>query len=434
MKMRNLLLAVVLGLLAAVHSTPVNTVTQNPDNPDEGFLKDAMTEGFIVGPSPTLTTETPKINATVQASQTPVYNSEDMTEGSAAGKISDISTTSISPHETTTLSISHAQTSAFIGSPVSEGSGLGETSDESPIPFTLDTTTTNATNAPTSNSTESYVFEGSAVESPIPFTLDTTTTNATNAPTSNSTESYVFEGSAVESPIPFTLDTTTTNATNAPTSNSTESYMFEGSAVESTIPVALDTTTATHAPTSDFTERYMLEGRGSGYASPSLISHTTTTSVPSEDQSSKTTNSNVLSQTTDPAVSTSDVTTNLDSGSGSELVETTTVSSKVSRQNRNFLYNNKGQQASQTQTQTTNTEPTHKGHVTPALVILCVAIATRHKWNGPNQANLTVATNNQQREREMETFLPNEKPKENGNSGEYTVIPLEDIPQNGPSH
>ncbi|XP_005455791.1 mucin-5AC isoform X1 [Oreochromis niloticus] len=413
MKMRNLLLAVVLGLLAAVHSTPVNTVTQNPDNPDEGFLKDAMTEGFIVGPSPTLTTETPKINATVQASQTPVYNSEDMTEGSAAGKISDISTTSISPHETTTLSISHAQTSAFIGSPVSEGSGLGETSDESPIPFTL----------------------------------DTTTTNATNAPTSNSTESYVFEGSAVESPIPFTLDTTTTNATNAPTSNSTESYMFEGSAVESTIPIALDTTTATHAPTSDFTERYMLEGRGSGYASPSLISHTTTTSVPSEDQSSKTSNSNVLSQTTDPAVSTSDVTTNLDSGSGSELVETTTVSSKVSRQNRNFLYNNKGQQASQTQTQTTNTEPTHKGHVTPdwiiilgfivgvaALVILCVAIATRHKWNGPNQANLTVATNNQQREREMETFLPNEKPKENGNSGEYTVIPLEDIPQNGPSH
>ncbi|XP_005455792.1 mucin-5AC isoform X2 [Oreochromis niloticus] len=379
MKMRNLLLAVVLGLLAAVHSTPVNTVTQNPDNPDEGFLKDAMTEGFIVGPSPTLTTETPKINATVQASQTPVYNSEDMTEGSAAGKISDISTTSISPHETTTLSISHAQTSAFIGSPVSEGSGLGETSDESPIPFTL--------------------------------------------------------------------DTTTTNATNAPTSNSTESYMFEGSAVESTIPIALDTTTATHAPTSDFTERYMLEGRGSGYASPSLISHTTTTSVPSEDQSSKTSNSNVLSQTTDPAVSTSDVTTNLDSGSGSELVETTTVSSKVSRQNRNFLYNNKGQQASQTQTQTTNTEPTHKGHVTPdwiiilgfivgvaALVILCVAIATRHKWNGPNQANLTVATNNQQREREMETFLPNEKPKENGNSGEYTVIPLEDIPQNGPSH
>ncbi|XP_031607357.1 mucin-5AC-like [Oreochromis aureus] len=419
MKMRNLLLAVVLGLLAAVHSTPVNTVTQNPDNPDEGFLKDAMTEGFIVGPSPTLTTETPKINATVQASQTPVYNSEDMTEGSAAGKISDISTTSISPHETTTLSISHAQTSAFIGSPVSEGSGLGETSDESPIPFTLDTTTTNATNAPTSNSTESYVFEGSAVESPSPFTLDTTTTNATNAPTSNSTESYVFEGSAVESTIPF----------------------------------ALDTTTATHAPTSDFTERYLLKGRGSGYASPSLISHTTTTSVPSEDQSSNTSNNNVLSQTTDPAVSTSDVTTNLDSGSGSELVETTTVSSKVSRQNRNFLhqennqYKRKGQQAPQTQTQTTNTEPTHKGHVTPdwiiilgfivgvaALVILCVAIATRHKWNGPNQANLTVATNNQQREREMETFLPNEKPKENGNSGEYTVIPLEDIPQNGPSY
>lgn len=398
--MRNLLLGVLLGLLAAVHSTPVNTVTQNPANPDEGFLMDAMTEGFIVGPSPTITAETPKISTTVQASQTPVYNSEDMSEGSAAGKISDMSTTSISLHETTTLSISHAQTSAFTESLVFEASGLGETSDESTIAFTL--------------------------------------------------------------------DTTTTNATNAPTSNSTKSYMFEGSAVESTIPIALDTTTATHAPTSDFTEHYMLKGRGSGYTSPSLFSHTTTTSLPSEDQSSNTSNNNVLSQTTDPAVSTSDVTASLDSGSGSELVpksttmtsgssvETSTVSSELSKQNRIILHgvnnqeNIKVQQAPQTQTQTTNTEPTHKGHVTPdwiiilgfivgvaALVILCVAIATRHKWNGPNQANLTVATNNlsnQQREREMETFLPNEKPKENGHSGEYTVIPLEDVPENGHSY
>lgn len=302
-----------------------------------------MTEGFIVGPSPTLTTETPKISATVQASQTPVYNSEDMTEGSAAGKISDILTTSISPHETTMLSISHAQTSGFIESAMNDGSGLGETSDESPIAFTL--------------------------------------------------------------------DTTTMNATNAPTSNSTESYMFEGSAVESTIPIAFDTTTATHAPTSDFTEHYMLKGRGSGYTSPSLFSHTTTTSVTSEDQSSNTSNNNVLMQTTDPAVSTSDVTTNVDSGSGSELVsksttmtsgssvETSTVSSELSKQNRivlhreNNQYNIKGkycvinkkylyvkllwciwrglqfyfyvQLAPQTQTQTTNTEPTHKGHVTP---------------------------------------------------------------------
>ncbi|XP_035765042.1 mucin-5AC-like [Neolamprologus brichardi] len=397
MKMRNLLLGLLLGLLAAVHSTPVNTVTQNPANPDAGFLEDAMTEGFIVGPSPTLTTETPKISATVQASQTPVYNSEDMTEGSAAGKISDILTTSISPHETTTLSISNAQTSGFIESAVNDGSGLGETSDESPIAFTL--------------------------------------------------------------------DTTTTNATNAPTSNSTESYMFEGSAVESTIPIAFDTTTATHAPTSDFTEHYMLKGRGSGYTSPSLFSHTTTTSVTSEDQSSNTSNNNVLSQTTDPAVSTSDVTTNVDSGSGSELVsksttmtsgssvETSTVSSELSKQNRNFLHRENNQyniKAPQTQTQMTNTEPTHKGHVTPdwiiilgfivgvaALVILCVAIATRHKWNGPNQANLTVASNNlsnQKREREMETFLPNEKPKENGHSGEYTVIPLEDVPEYGPTY
>ncbi|XP_074522236.1 uncharacterized protein cd44a [Halichoeres trimaculatus] len=85
----------------------------------------------------------------------------------------------------------------------------------------------------------------------------------------------------------------------------------------------------------------------------------------------------------------------------------------------------------------------HKGHTTPgwiiivafivglaALIMICVAIATRDKWNRPNQApplenNTNTNSTNQQKEQEMETFLP----KENGKSSEYTVIPLDELPE-----
>ncbi|XP_070818360.1 uncharacterized protein cd44a [Chaetodon trifascialis] len=67
-----------------------------------------------------------------------------------------------------------------------------------------------------------------------------------------------------------------------------------------------------------------------------------------------------------------------------------------------------------------------------ALVMLCVAIATRDKWNGPKQAaqlETTTGSSNQQREQEMETFLLKEKPMENGKAAEYTVIPLDELPE-----
>ncbi|KAM8876631.1 uncharacterized protein ACB058_002811 isoform 1-T1 [Synchiropus picturatus] len=86
----------------------------------------------------------------------------------------------------------------------------------------------------------------------------------------------------------------------------------------------------------------------------------------------------------------------------------------------------------------------HKGHVTPdwiiilgfivgvaALVMLCVAIATRDKWNGPREVRHPETQNispNQQREQEMTTYLLQQAPRVNGKAGEYTVIPLEDLP------
>ncbi|XP_060918739.1 uncharacterized protein LOC132993069 [Labrus mixtus] len=90
---------------------------------------------------------------------------------------------------------------------------------------------------------------------------------------------------------------------------------------------------------------------------------------------------------------------------------------------------------------------TDKGHKTPSwmiitgfivgvatLVVICIAIATRDKWNAPRKASqLETQTNstNQQREQdqEMETFLP----KENGKAAEYSVIPLDELPENNSS-
>ncbi|XP_077568875.1 uncharacterized protein LOC144194014 [Stigmatopora nigra] len=95
----------------------------------------------------------------------------------------------------------------------------------------------------------------------------------------------------------------------------------------------------------------------------------------------------------------------------------------------------------------TDSSPTaeqHKGHVTPewiiilgfvvgvaALVMLCAAIATRDKWNGPRQAVSLQAKveYTQEQKTENEVFLEKDKPIENGNMSEYTIIPLDELPE-----
>ncbi|XP_063737502.1 mucin-5AC-like isoform X2 [Eleginops maclovinus] len=64
----NLLVGVTLGLLAVVHSTPVNTLTQIPGIAENEVIREALTDGYLVEQSllPTLTTESPKRNTTVQ--------------------------------------------------------------------------------------------------------------------------------------------------------------------------------------------------------------------------------------------------------------------------------------------------------------------------------------------------------------------------------
>ncbi|XP_068596498.1 uncharacterized protein cd44a [Brachionichthys hirsutus] len=71
-----------------------------------------------------------------------------------------------------------------------------------------------------------------------------------------------------------------------------------------------------------------------------------------------------------------------------------------------------------------------------ALVMLCVAIATRDKWNRPNQPAKLQPKADQQRALEKETFLlrDRDRPTENGKAGEYTVIPLEELPDKYSCH
>ncbi|XP_032372130.1 uncharacterized protein LOC116689658 [Etheostoma spectabile] len=66
-----------------------------------------------------------------------------------------------------------------------------------------------------------------------------------------------------------------------------------------------------------------------------------------------------------------------------------------------------------------------------ALVMVFVAIATRDKWRGPRQVSQieTKTNSNQQRELEMETFLHKDKLMVNQKVGDYTVIPLDEIPE-----
>nr|XP_046194663.1 uncharacterized protein LOC124025003 [Oncorhynchus gorbuscha] len=70
------------------------------------------------------------------------------------------------------------------------------------------------------------------------------------------------------------------------------------------------------------------------------------------------------------------------------------------------------------------------------LVVICVAIGTRDRWNAPAQASekkvANASSGDEKVEREMERFLSKERPRENIHAGEYTVILLEDLPEKEP--
>ncbi|MEQ2250994.1 hypothetical protein ILYODFUR_006528 [Ilyodon furcidens] len=317
--MRNLLLGVFLGLLAVIHSSPIESMTQIPARPEEDVLEEAMTDGFLVehffGTS--FTTEPPKRNTTVQASQQPSF--EVLTEGSGFLEIY-----AESP-ETSTIIQASLQPSFDISS---EGSGFLETST-SPITETPETTTIPASPKP--------IFDISLEES-----------DTTQSFLSPKTESPELSTAIQTSLQPIT------------------DFTAQEQSVQSTTPQESQKGTR---QVRIFINNLKKEG-------------------PNE----------VISMTED-----SKKQVQLPYGSIPN-------SNKNKRQTPDWII--------------------IVGFLVglAALITLFAAIATRDKWNGPNQTseNKTNASN-QKREQEMQTFLHKEEPKENGKDAEYTVIPLDDL-------
>ncbi|XP_070685821.1 uncharacterized protein [Pempheris klunzingeri] len=379
MKMRTLLFGVILGFLAVVHSTPINTVTLFPTNSEDEVVREALTDGFLFDHDflSSHTTESPKINKTVQASPEPSESKEsDVFEGSADGVTSIESTTSTFPM---TLIVSHApKSSSDMSSTLSPQSGF---------------TSSSVPNEAQSSITPDMEL-GSGLES-----LQYTTKSF--SVTSSSTSSVDTEHSS-----------SGTSTTQSPTSGFTSS----------TLPneyVAPD-----HVLVSQITER-TVHSTDSGSEDEKMPHQYTTTS------SSPTSSSNI---------------------------ETSTSMAFGGFDGLDVVVKAEGRSLNAPQVtlpiveepEAVGDTPSNKGHTTPswiiivgfiagvaALVMLCVAIATRDKWNGPkhvSQQETKINSANQQREVEMETFMHKDEPKENGKAAEYTVIPLDELPEKYSSH
>ncbi|XP_021167289.2 uncharacterized protein LOC110367082 [Fundulus heteroclitus] len=322
MKMRILLPGVFLGLLAVIHSSPIDSMTQVSPKQEDDVLEEVMTDGFLVDHpfGTSFTTEPPKRNTMAQASQQP--SSE--VEGSGVFEHSGISGTE-SPEMSTTVQAALLPFS-------SEGSGFLVT-PTSPIGKTPEMTT-----------------------------IPTTPTLDVSVEESGTTINCVSSFKDLRAP---SLQTTSEDTP---------------------------------------------EGSGD-----SLVSSTTTLSA------STTLPPTISNQPEEPRIIP-------DSGNvkGARM-----YINPAERTNSALPHVSEGPNSQM-----------QNGHVTPdwiiilgfivgvaALVALCAAIATRDKWNAPKEMSENKTNvSNQKREQEMQTFLHKEEPKQNGKEAEYTVIPLNDLP------
>ncbi|TKS69518.1 hypothetical protein D9C73_003583 [Collichthys lucidus] len=437
MKMRNLLFGVILGLLAVVHSTPVNTVTQNPFEAEDDFFREAMTDGFLIDQSlPTLlTTESlPKKqtddsssnSSTTQIPQSgvtasPVANETQTEESNIPDGSGDEGfQIGVEHYTTTTQSVTHIQstTSAVLPRDTDSDSSTTQISQSD---FTsslavnegsgdwimsIATTTQSVSHGESSSAT---FLEMDTEES----SLDSSTTQI---PQSDFTSLLaVNEGSG---DWIMSIATTTQSVSHVESSTALEMDTEESSSDSST----------TQIPQSDFTSSLMLNEAQS-----------TESNVPYSSTSS------LLPRNFHDIILESSNKQNLHSSFTEDSEDTTMAMTTTSTQNDiikqgRIVDVKEGNQAEQLNT----------AHGTPswiiivgfivgvaALVMLCVAIATRDKWNGPSQASqLETNTNstNQQRGQELETFLYKDSPRENGKAAEYTVIPLDELSESYSSH
>ncbi|XP_033482557.1 uncharacterized protein cd44a isoform X1 [Epinephelus lanceolatus] len=378
MKMRNLLFGLIFGLLAVVHSTPVDTVTQIPAKAEDDILREAVTDGFLVEHpfTPSRTTESPKRNTTVQASQQPSTDSkqDDMIEGS--GTDFESMTSIFHKFASTTPHVSHAQSSTSTVLPGNTDSSSSHSSTTQSLQSTTTSSPNEGPNEAQPNVTPDHISHSQTTDPAV---------SSFGFPSTHSSES----GSGVGGMLGHHSSTTTSMTSSSSTETSAASSSSTAASVTPKTPVMFAGN----------------EGSGSGEGLGSGMY-----STDKEPVSPATEERNISTVPEAPAII----------------------------------------RVIQPQQQPSPTEPRNKGHTTPgwiiilgfivglaALIMLCVAIATRDKWNGPSKASQLVSktnSSNQQRGLEMETFLHKDQPRENGKASEYTVIPLDELPEKCSSH
>ncbi|KAG7482161.1 hypothetical protein JOB18_014554 [Solea senegalensis] len=384
MKMK-IVLVVILGLFTVVRTTPLNTVTQIPTKAEDEVLREAVTDGFLVDhffPF-TLSTNSPESNTSKSQVKQPTSSAPekvDIDEGSG--------------ESTTSVLIQHggvdSATTTWSDSPVQSSSTVSTTE------FTF------SSSIPPTNQSHQSSFTSSSVP---------------NEDHSSVTPGHILVSQTTDPAVP---------SFNFLSTQSSDSGSGDG---EDTAPISSvtfisSTETSTASSTSVVAKVHPrlfgdLEGSGSETTAETSTASSSFTTAPwrfSEPE-----------------------------GSGSS----TTVKKVFVEPRINQFTPEVGLKLQKVKEHVTIASPRHGGS-TPswiiilgfivgvaALVLLCVAIATRDKWNGPNQVSQPENKSdflNQQRELEMETFLHKEEPRENGKAAEYTVIPLDELPESSLSH
>eukprot|EP00064_Thunnus_orientalis_P012787 superscaffoldBa00002005_g12822 len=371
MEMKSLLFGVILGLFAAVHSTPVNAVTQIPIKAEDDVYREVVEDEFLVDQKllPSLTTEPPKRNTTVQASHPTPSDSEE--------------------------SDTHTQLGDMI-----ESNAAWETSDKSTI---------------------SVFFQDRGEH------YETTSTRSTSTVLPRDTDVSTSDSPTTQSPQSgFTSSSMSTEDYGFLTTLSSDLRSGDGEILDQN--PATSSTTTPSSNTETRSTSLFVESEGSGSGSEPFLSFAIT--------SSSTTEISTASSTF-PATSISSE--GLQSSSVSE--SGSGLESEISKESRQRMFS-EVKEPHKVEASDDPDSHQHKGHNTPdwiiilgfvvgvaALVIICAAIATRDKWNGPNQLKTKTNSSDQQREVEMDTFLHKDTPRENGKATEYTVIPLEELPE-----
>ncbi|KAM4629978.1 uncharacterized protein ACJ7VT_022716 [Polymixia lowei] len=372
------LLWVILGVLTPVRSKAVNAVTEGAKGEDD-VLREAMTDGFIVEYSFSFstTTESSKSNTSAELSDT-----QHPTPESGAG----------SPPTTSD------------GSDMIEGSG--------PV-------------------------EGSADYS----TLDELFSTPTPSPSSTA---------GVQKKDIFTEETTksVTQSSAAPRPETTELILSLDSSRTTQSPSSASTVITNHSPTSESEDENML---GSGFSSPSSPSPSLSSTPVFSINHHSNTKQDAPESSTATSTSTAGEVDMEGSGSGTSdpfLEESTVAVRSIQFDNVSPVHEVRQLEVDSISTQVADDTQRRSGG-TPGwmiilgfvvgvavMVLICIAIATRDRWNGPNQVSKEEQpkkhSRSQQRELEMETFLQKERPVENGHAEEYTVIPLDELPEKQP--